>query len=83
MVALAAVEAGITVAEAIVSAIVKISPQIISGAMSAEPYVRAIAGLITGGNATQEQIDQALASINAATAQFQQPLPPDDGTTTS
>jgi hypothetical protein len=45
--------------------------------------VQAIAGLIQGTNATQEQIDATLAEINAATDAFLKPLPPDDGATTT
>lgn len=79
----ATIEAGIAVAEAIVDAIVKMAPAIEQGVVSSVPYVQAIAGLIQGTNATQAQIDGLLASVNAASAQFQTPLPPDDGTTTT
>lgn len=83
MVTLAEVQAGIAIGEAIVAAIVKVAPAIQKGVVSSLPYAQAIAGLIQGSNATQEQIDAALASINAATDEFLKPLPPDDGTTTT
>jgi hypothetical protein len=83
MVSIADVEAGIAVAEAIVSAIVKVAPAIEQGVISSVPYVQAIAGLIQGSNATQQQIDATLAQINAATDEFLQELPADDGSTTT
>ena len=83
MVTLADITAGLTVAEAIVNAIVKAAPAIEQGVASSVPYVQAIAGLIRGTNATQQQIDDTLNAINAASDQFLEPLPPDDGTTTT
>ncbi|MBY0382559.1 MAG: hypothetical protein K2W78_11630 [Xanthobacteraceae bacterium] len=83
MVSIADVEAGIAVAEAIVSAIVKVAPAIEEGILSSVPYVQAIAGLIQGANATREQIDATLSQINAATDAFLKELPPDDGSTTT
>lgn len=83
MVTAADIEAGVAIAEAIVSAIVKVAPAIQQGVVSSLPYAQAIAGLIQGSNATQDQIDAALASINAATDEFLKPLPPDDGATTT
>jgi hypothetical protein len=83
MVSAAEIEAGLAVAEAIVSAIVKVAPAIEQGVVSSIPYVQAIAGLIGGSNATPEQIDAVLARINAASEEFLSPLPPDDGSTTT
>lgn len=83
MVTVADITAGLAVAEAIVNAIVKAAPAIEQGMMSSVPYVQAIAGLIQGTNATQQQIDDTLAAINAASDAFLEPLPPDDGTTTT
>lgn len=83
MVTLSDVTAGIAIAQAIIAAIVKAAPAITQGAVSSAPYVNAIAGLIAGSNATPEQIDAALAQINAATDAFLEPLPSDDGTTTT
>ena len=83
MVTAADIEAGVAIAEAIVSAIVKAAPAIQQGVVSSLPYAQAIAGLIQGTNATQEQIDATLAQINAATDEFLKPLPLDDGTTTT
>lgn len=83
MVSLADVENGIAIASAIVNAIVKAAPAIEKGVIDSAPYVQAIAGLISGSNATQEQIDATLAQINAATDEFLKALPADDGTTTT
>jgi hypothetical protein len=83
MVTIADVEAGIAVAEAIVSAIVKVAPAIEKRILSSVAYVQAIAGLIQGSNATEEQIDATLAQINAATDEFLKELPPDNGSTTT
>jgi hypothetical protein len=83
MVAVTEIEAGIAIAEAIVSAIVKVAPAIEQGVVSSLPYVQAIAGLVQGTNATPEEIDAVLARINAATDEFLKPLPPDDGATTT
>ena len=83
MVSAADIEAGVASAEAIVSAIVKVAPAIQQGVVSSLPYVQAIAGLIQGTNATQEQIDATLAQINVATDEFLKPLPTDDGSTTT
>ena len=83
MITAAEIEAGLAVAEAIVSAIVKVAPAIEQGVVSSIPYVQAIAGQIRGSNATPEQIDAVLARINAAADEFLNPLPPDDGSTTT
>lgn len=83
MVTATEIEAGLAVAEAIVSAIVKVAPAIEQGVVSSIPYVQAIGGLIAGTNATSEEIDAVLARINAATDNFLKPLPPDDGSTTA
>lgn len=79
----AAIEAGLVLAGQIVSALVKIAPAIQQGIVSEAPYISAIAGMITGGNATQEQVDALLAQIDKDSADFQAPLPNDDGTTTT
>lgn len=83
MVSAADITAGIAIAEAIVSGIIRVAPAIERGLVSSAPYVRALAGLLQGGNATQDDIDAALAQINAATDEFLAPLPSDDGTTTT
>jgi hypothetical protein len=83
MVTAAEIEAGLAAAEAIVDAIVKVAPAIELGVVSSIPYVQAIAGLIGGSNATRDEIDAVLAQINAATDAFLDPLPPDDGSTTT
>ncbi len=77
------IAAAISTAQAIVEALIKASPAIIETATKAKPYVEAIAGLISGGNATQEQLDQVVADVTALSAEFQKPLPPDDGNTTT
>ncbi|GAB1716610.1 MAG: hypothetical protein NTAFB05_16520 [Nitrobacter sp.] len=83
MVTAAEIEAGLAAAEAIVSAIVKAAPAIEQGVISSIPYVQAIAGLIGGSNATSDEIDAVLERINAAADAFLNPLPPDDGSTTT
>ncbi len=83
MVTATEIEAGLAVAEAIVSAIVKVAPAIEQGVISSVPYIQAIGGLIAGSNATSAQIDAVLAQINAASDEFLKPLPPDDGSTTT
>jgi hypothetical protein len=79
----AAIEAGVILAEQIVEAIIKVAPAIQKGVVSMEPYVMAIAGMLAGSNATQAQVDALLAQLQTDSADFQQPLPPDDGTTTT
>lgn len=83
MVDAAAIEAGVILAEQIVSAIIKVAPAIQKGIVSAEPYVMAIGGMLAGSNATQEQVDALLAQLDADSADFQMPLPADDGTTST
>lgn len=83
MVDAATIEAGIILAEQIVMAIVKVAPSIQKGIVSAEPYVMAIGGMLVGSNATQDQVDALLAQLQADSADFQTPLPPDDGSTTT
>jgi hypothetical protein len=73
----------ISLAEAIVEAIIKLAPSIEAGIVSSVPYAQAIAGLIQGTNATQEQIDTLMSQLATAEAQFQAPLSPDDGTTST
>lgn len=77
------VEAAISVATSIVDAIVKLAPAIEQGIASSTPFIQAISGLITGTNATQAQVDALLAAANVASTQFELPLPPDDGSTTT
>lgn len=79
----ATIEGAIAIAEAIVTAIVKLAPAIQAGVASSTPYVEAIAGMIKGSNATQEEIDALMAQVTATHNQFQQPLPPDDGSTST
>ena len=83
MVTAAEVEAGLAIASQIVNGLIKLAPAIQKGVVSSAPYVQAIGGLITGGNATQEQIDALLVQLEADSADFQTPLPEDDGTTTT
>ena len=78
MTPLAAIELSMTIVEAII----KIAPSVEQGIVSSLPYAQAIAGLIQGTNATQEQINNLLATVNIASGEFQRPLPVDDGTTT-
>lgn len=75
--------AALALAEQVVEIIVKVAPAIEKGVVSGLPYARAIAGMIMGSNATQAQVDAMLAQLESDSAEFQQPLPPDDGTTTT
>lgn len=77
------VENALVVAEAIVNGLVKIAPAVTQGIASAEPYIKALGGLLTGSNATQESVDELLTQLQADSAEFQKPLAPDDGTTTT
>lgn len=83
MVDVATIEAGIVLAEQIVNALVKAAPAIEAGVINMEPYVKAIGGMLVGGNATQEQIDALLAQLESDSSDFDADLPPDDGTTTT
>lgn len=71
------VAAALVLAEQVISAIIKIAPAVEQGVVSTQPYVSALAGMLTGGNATQEQVDALLAQLEADSADFQTPLPPD------
>jgi hypothetical protein len=78
----ATIESAIAVATSIVQAIIQIAPAVQQGIASSQPYIEALTGLITGTNATQAELDILLATVNAASAQFQQSLPADPGNTT-
>jgi hypothetical protein len=67
----------LTLAEQVVSAIIKIAPAVEKGVVDTQPYISALAGMLTGGNATQEQVDALLAQLETDSADFQTPLPPD------
>jgi hypothetical protein len=73
----------IALASTIVNAIVANAPAIIADVNASKPYVQAIAGMIEGTNATMEEITALLTAANISSAQFQNPLPLDDGTTTT
>lgn len=77
------IEAGLALAEQIVNIIVKVAPKIQAGVISAEPYVEAIGGMISGKNATLDTINALQKQLEVDSADFQTPLPPDDGTTTT
>lgn len=77
------IEGALTLATAIVNAIVAEAPAIEADITASEPYVAALAGMFKGTNATQDQIDSLMALANVASATVQTPLPPDDGTTTT
>ena len=68
---------GIALAEQIVSALIKAAPAIQAGVVSVAPYVQAIGGMLVGGNATQAQVDALRVQLDADSADFQTPLPPD------
>lgn len=72
---IAEAEAVIATVETIVTAIIKVAPLVEQGIADAKPYVEALVGLIKGNNVTQDQLDQAVASVLALSAEFQKPLP--------
>jgi hypothetical protein len=80
---LTTIEGAIALAQTIVGAIIANAPAIEADITASEPYVAALAGLIKGTNATQAEIDSLLALANSASATVQQPLPADDGTTST
>lgn len=65
----------LTIAEQIVTAVIKIAPAVEQGVVSTEPYVQALAGMLTGSNATQAQIDALLVQLQSDSDDFQTPLP--------
>jgi hypothetical protein len=71
------IEAGITLAEQIISALIKAAPAIEAGVVNTEPYIKALGQMLVGGNATQAQVDAMRAQLDADSADFQTPLPPD------
>lgn len=73
----------LSLAGTIVNAIVANAPAIINDVTKSEPYIAAIAGMIQGTNATMDEITALLTAANISSADFQTPLPPDDGTTTT
>jgi type IV secretory pathway TrbL component len=73
----------LTIAEQIITGIIKVAPAIEQGIVDEQPYIQAIAGMLNGSNATQAQVDALLAQIETDSALFQQPLPPDTGDTTT
>lgn len=72
---IAEIEAVVATVETIVTAIIKVAPLVEEGIADAQPYVQALVGLIKGTNVTQEQLDEAVASVLALSAEFQKPLP--------
>jgi hypothetical protein len=67
----------------IVQAIVANAPALIADFSASKPYVDALVGLTTGSNATIAQIQTLLQQADVSVSDFLQPLPPDDGTTTT
>ena len=73
----------ISVVAAAVKAAVDLTPAVIKTVQDAEPFAAAIVNAIRGDNITQDQLDELEAKISDLSAQLQQPLPADDGTTTT
>lgn len=70
--------------EGILQTVVGLAPTIEAGVTSLTPIAQAIYNNLVGGTAiTQAQLDALEAEVDAAAAQIQTPLPPDDGTTTT
>lgn len=76
---IAEAEAVIATVETIVAAIIKVAPLVEKGVADATPYVQALVGLIKGTNVTQEQLDEAVTRVLALSAEFQKPLPDENG----
>lgn len=75
--------AALTLAEQIVSSIIKVAPLVEQGVVNSAPYIEAIGKMLTGTNATQADVDALLVKLQADSADFQTPLPSDDGSTTT
>lgn len=71
---IAEIEAIIATVTTIVNEIIKAAPAVEQGIATAQPFIEALAGLITGTNVTQEQLDAAVAKVDALSAEFQEPL---------
>lgn len=69
------IASALVLAEQIVAALIKIAPAVEQGVVSTEPYISALAGMLTGGNATQDQVDALLAQLETDSADFQTALP--------
>jgi len=67
----------------VITEAVQLGPTVIKAAEDAEPFAQLIYGLFTGTNVTQAQLDALQANLAALSAQLQEPLLPDDGTTTT
>ncbi len=67
----------LTLAEQIVTMLIKVAPAVEQGIVSTEPYIQALAGMLNGSNATQDQIDALLTQLQSDSNDFQTPLPPD------
>lgn len=67
--------AALALAEQIVTALIKIAPAVEQGIVDTGPYISALGGMLTGTNATQQQIDDLLAQLDKDSTDFQTPLP--------
>jgi hypothetical protein len=73
----------ITTIATVINEAVTLGPIVIKGVEDAEPFAKLIYGLFTGTNVTADQITILQQQLAALSAQLQDPLPPDDGTTTT
>jgi hypothetical protein len=70
--------------ESILQTVVTLAPSITAGFTSLTPIAESIYNnLVNGAAITQAQLDALEAQVDAAAAAIQNPLPPDDGTTTT
>lgn len=69
------IELALTLAEQIITGLIKIAPAVEQGVVSTGPYVQALAGMLTGSNATLPQIDALLVQLQTDSDDFQTPLP--------
>lgn len=68
----------------VLNTVVKIAPAVESGVVSLEPIaVNIFNNLVNGAAITQDQLTALETQVDALAAQIQQPLPADDGSTTT
>lgn len=68
---------------AVIKTVVDLTPAVIKTAQDAEPFAAAIVGMFKGTNITEDQLKELEMKITMLSNQLQEPLPPDDGTTTT
>jgi hypothetical protein len=80
---LTTIEGAISAATSIIGALIKAAPAIEQGAADIAPYAEALGKMLMGSNATAADVEMLLTQLETDSADFQTPLPADDGTTTT